>query len=131
MPEVTVEVGGRSYRVGCGEGEEDHLIKLASYVDREASKLTKQLGQMSEGRLMLMTALVMADLLSDMRTGIADAEARASDAEARADQAASATATHPEVSDSLSSDREQQIAASLDQLSTRIESLVGRIEGRG
>lgn len=124
MPEVTIEVAGRSYRVGCGEGEESHLTSLAEHLDLEAAKLTRQLGQMPEGRLMLMTALMLADQL-------AEAHSRLADAENRADEVPAAVATHTEVSDTLSPERELQIAASLDQLSARIESLVGRIEGQG
>jgi len=72
---------------------------------------------------MLMTALMMADQLEEARASLKDAEARAA-------EAAQATATHAEASDSLSPERERQIAESLDDLSARIETLVGRIEGQ-
>ena len=74
MPEVTVDVAGRSYRIGCGEGEEVHLVRLAELVDNEASRLGRKLGQMTEGRLMLMSALMLADKLADAEASQAEAE---------------------------------------------------------
>lgn len=75
MPEVSVEVAGRNYRLGCGEGEEVHLVRLAEIVDQEASRLQRKLGQLSEGRLMLMAALMLADKLTDAGQG-AEASAK-------------------------------------------------------
>ena len=65
MPEVTVDVAGRSYRLGCGADEEEHLTGLAAMLDTEARGLLRQFGQMSEGRLLLMTALMVADRLAE------------------------------------------------------------------
>jgi cell division protein ZapA len=117
MPEVTVEVAGRSYRLGCGEGEEQHLIALAARVDGEAARLN-ELGQMPEGRLMLMSALMLADRLSEAEQAAAAAERRAAEAER---QASDAEAIDPA--------REVEIAASLDALAARIEALAERIDG--
>ena len=117
MPEVTVEVGGRSYRLGCGEGEEQHLMALAARVDGETAKLG-QMGQLPEGRLMLMSALMLADRLSEAEQAAAAAERRAAEAERRA---AEAGRIEPE--------REVEIAAGLDALATRIETLAERIDG--
>ncbi len=128
MPEVTIEVGGRSYRIGCGAGEEKHLTSLANRLDFEANKLTSQLGQMTEGRLMLMTALMMADQVEEARAAATAAEKRAAENSSAIDAGDDAPAH--EAAASLSPEREEKIAASLDDLSARIETLVGRIEGR-
>jgi len=42
MSEVTVEVAGRAYRLGCGEGEEEHLSGLAALIDAEAKALVRK-----------------------------------------------------------------------------------------
>jgi cell division protein ZapA len=121
MPEVTVEVAGRSYRLGCGEGEEQHLLALAARVDGEAARLGQSLGQMGEGRLLLMSALMLADRLSEAEAALRAAERRA----AQAEQAAEARAAE----DNAGAEQEAEIAASLDALSERIESLAVRVEG--
>ena len=48
MPEVTVDVAGRSYRLGCGVDEEEHLTGLAVKLDTEARGLLRQFGQMTD-----------------------------------------------------------------------------------
>ena len=117
MPEVTVEVAGRSYRLGCGEGEEAHLTALAARVDGEAARLGG-MGQLPEGRLMLMSALMLADRLSEAEQAAAAAEARAAEA-----------AREAERPDAFGPEREAEIAASLEALAARIESLAERIDG--
>ena len=117
MPEVTVDVAGRSYRLGCGEGEEQHLLALAARVDGEAARLGQSLGQMGEGRLLVMSALMLADRLSETEAALQAAERRVAAAEQST--RASAMVTRD--------DQEAAIAASLDALSDRIESLAGRI----
>lgn len=99
MPEVTVDIAGRNYRLGCGEGEEVHLVHLAELVDKEASRLMRQMGQVSEGRLMLMSALMLADKLADntaqseaVMEANAARDAALAKAEAMADRAAAAEA---------------------------------------
>ena len=74
MAEVTVEIAGRSYRLGCGEGEEEHLEGLAALIDAEARNLQKQFGNMQEARLFLMTSLLVADRLADAEARLVELE---------------------------------------------------------
>lgn len=123
MPEVNIEVAGRTYRVGCGDGEEAHLARLGRVLDAEALQLSRTIGQIPEGRLMLMTALMIADRLSDAEGQAQAAEQRAIDAENRAE-------TLPDPSQFLTPERESEIARNLDSLAARIESLAERFETR-
>lgn len=122
MPEVTIEVAGRRYRVGCGEGEEAHVTRMAALIDAEASKLSDGLGQMPEGRLLLMAALMIADRLDEATKAVGAAERRAANAEKLA-------RNHGEPTDLFSEEREAEIARSLDALADRIEALAGRVQG--
>ena len=69
MGSVTVEIGGRSYPLSCRDGDEPQLAALATGIAEKAEKLTAQLGQMSEARLLLMAALMIADELHEARKG--------------------------------------------------------------
>jgi cell division protein ZapA len=69
MAQVNVDIAGRSYPLACREGDEPHLMALAAELGRKADSLTESLGPMSEARLLLMTALMVADELHDMRAG--------------------------------------------------------------
>lgn len=120
MPEVTVDVAGRTYRLGCADGEEAHLVRLAELVDTEAQRLHRKIGQMTEGRLMLMSALMLADKLTEADAGRTEADRKAAAAEKLAAAQQSSDVYDPE--------REVEIAGVLDALAARIEDLAGRVE---
>lgn len=64
MGSLTVKVNGRSYPIVCGDGEEQHLEYLAEFVDKKVHDLTDSVGNASEGQLLMMAALLIADDLS-------------------------------------------------------------------
>ena len=66
MPQVTIEINGRTYTMQCGEGQEQHLRRLARMVDTEVANIRDKAGQLGEIRLLIMTALVMADRLVEL-----------------------------------------------------------------
>ena len=67
MGQVIVEIGGRNYPLSCRDGEEPHLTNLAATIAAKASTLTVNLGQLSEPRLLLMSALMIADEMHELR----------------------------------------------------------------
>lgn len=114
MPEVTVEIAGRSYRMGCGEGEEDHIKGLAMKLDTEAQKLQRGGAVVPETRLLLMTALVMADRLWE-----AQREIRGLEQQIEAGPAPMPASTGP--------GEEEALAVEIEALAARVEALgVGR-----
>ena len=64
MGQVSINVNGRDYQIACDDGEEEHIEYLASYISHHAEDLVGRAGQVGEARLLLMTALVLADELS-------------------------------------------------------------------
>ena len=64
MGSLTVNVNGRSYPIICGDGEEPHLEYLAEFVDKKVQDLMESVGNASEGQLLLMACLLIADDLS-------------------------------------------------------------------
>jgi cell division protein ZapA len=66
LAQVTVTINDRNYTVACGDGEEQHLLDLASYYDKQIRILSEELGQVGDTRLLLLGALMIADQLSDM-----------------------------------------------------------------
>ncbi|MDO8409337.1 MAG: cell division protein ZapA [Phenylobacterium sp.] len=67
MAQVTIEVNGRPYQVGCEDGQEGHLIELARLFDRQVRAVSQDMGQLTDTRLFLMGALLLADELWDSR----------------------------------------------------------------
>ncbi|WP_340314370.1 cell division protein ZapA [Rhizorhabdus argentea] len=67
MADVEVTVSGRRYKLSCRDGEEDHLRALVRMVDLKAEEITGALGEMTETRTLLLSALLIADELNDLR----------------------------------------------------------------
>jgi cell division protein ZapA len=75
MSQLTIHVHGKSYVVGCEDGQESHLRALAVLLSDKVAELAQDAGQLGETRLMLLGALVLADELGETRTRAAAAEA--------------------------------------------------------
>jgi cell division protein ZapA len=75
MAQVTVEVNGRPYAVGCEDGQEQHLLALARLFDQQVRHVSADMGQLGDTRLFLMGALLLADELSDARNRLASLQA--------------------------------------------------------
>ena len=75
MAEVQVRVNGRSYVVGCEDGQEQHVQTLAQVFDKHVAEVARDVGQLGETRLFLLGALLMADELAETRGTLAAASA--------------------------------------------------------
>jgi cell division protein ZapA len=70
MGEVSITLNGRTYRLECDDGEEQHLVKLAETVSEQIESLKGKFGQIGDDRLMLMAGLMLADELEETRRAI-------------------------------------------------------------
>jgi cell division protein ZapA len=67
MAQVSLQINGYGYILGCADGEEDHLRGLAADLDRRIDEIKASTGPSGEARLLLMAALVLSDELHDLR----------------------------------------------------------------
>jgi cell division protein ZapA len=72
MPEVTVEVDGKKYRMACEDGEEEHLYALAARFSKEVTALRGEFGEIGDNRLAVMAGIAVLDALSEAERRIAD-----------------------------------------------------------
>ena len=84
MGQVSVTLNGRTYRLECGEGEENHLIALAEYLGSHVDTMKRKFGQVGDDRLILMASLLVTDELWELRRQMQ--ELKSSFAEARRDR---------------------------------------------
>jgi cell division protein ZapA len=75
MADLEVQIGARSYRVACEDGQEPHLAAVADRLRQEAQMLSKQFGILPEARLLLMAGLLVADRLQSVEARVVDAAA--------------------------------------------------------
>ncbi|HEX2509771.1 MAG TPA: cell division protein ZapA, partial [Microvirga sp.] len=67
MSQITVTIAGRTYRIACGDGEEEHLTKLAASYDAKIEEMRGSFGEIGDMRLHVMAAITLADELSEQR----------------------------------------------------------------
>ena len=75
MAQLTIEVNGRPYLVGCEDGQEPQLRELARIYDAYVRQLSGEVVQLGETRLFLMGALLLADELAEARSRLKSASA--------------------------------------------------------
>jgi cell division protein ZapA len=112
MAQVSVTINGRQYRIGCEDGEEQHLLQLGAELDRRTGKMREEFGEIGDARLSIMAALVLLDELAEAQARIGAAEQKL----AAQEQAHVAEAEQRQQVDGA-------LAAVLDAAAARIEKL--------
>jgi cell division protein ZapA len=74
MPAVNVTLNGKSYRLACDEGQEQHLLGLAAELNGHVESFKGAFGEIGDGRLTVMAALMVADQLHELRRRFAAVE---------------------------------------------------------
>lgn len=69
MADVRLLIAGREYIVTCKDGEEPRLQTLGAMVDEMAREAGGSSGGLNESRLLLFSALLLADKLHDSKIG--------------------------------------------------------------
>src|ERR1700737_912315 len=101
MPQVSVTINGRQFRMACEEGEEPRLVRF---------------GEIGDTRLTVMAALTLADELSDARERLQRVETEM----AKLQEAAVASAERTQTTHTA-------IVAALNAAAERIESITKRL----
>lgn len=125
MPDVNINIGGRTFEVACQAGEEPYLQSAAKMLDDEASTLSDQVGRMPEARMLLMAGLMLADKtasfedqLNEMRGKLAEKDAEIDNLRAKASEPERVEV--PVVP--------QSIKDSLAELAARAEALAAKVD---
>jgi len=67
MPQVTLTIGNKTYRMACAEGEEPRIQSLASHFSARVDELGGRFPKMPADNLFLMAALLVTDELFEAR----------------------------------------------------------------
>jgi cell division protein ZapA len=65
MAQVSLTVNGRAFAVTCEDGQEARIRRLGQYIEAKVAEFVRGVGQVGEARLLLLSALVIADELAD------------------------------------------------------------------
>jgi cell division protein ZapA len=66
MVNVNIKFNNKNYLLSCDKGQEENLKKLANHLDSKYSELKKNLGNIGENKLLLITAIQMVDDYFDL-----------------------------------------------------------------
>ena len=66
MANVNIKFNNKDYLLSCDDGQEDNLIELANHLDSKYIELKKNLGNIGEHKLLLITAIKIVDDYFDL-----------------------------------------------------------------
>ena len=66
MANVNIKFNNKDYLLSCDDGQEENLKELATHLDKKYNNLKKNLGNIGENKLLLITAIKMVDDYFDL-----------------------------------------------------------------
>ena len=66
MANVNIKFNNKEYLLSCDEGQEENLIGLSNHLDTKYNELKKNLGNIGENKLLLITAIKIVDDYFDL-----------------------------------------------------------------
>ena len=67
MSQISVTINGKTYRMACDEGQENHLIQLGQKFDGYVGHLKESFGEIGDQRLTIMAGIMVVDELTELR----------------------------------------------------------------
>ena len=119
MPELEIQIGGRSFHVACQPGEEHFLRAAAQMLDNEAKPIVEQMGRIPEARMLLMAGLLIADKAAGIEDDLRRLRAQLAEIESRpapAREKVEVPVVPPQVVETLA-----EIAARAEALADRLD----------
>jgi cell division protein ZapA len=117
MARITVTVNGRRYDIGCDDGQEAHVFRLAEEIDGRIARLVAAMGQAGEARLLLLASLLLADEADELRQQLEQGREQRPEANASSEQRGLYPSTEPG----------DPLGAELRRLAQRIEAVAERL----
>ena len=119
MAQVNVTISGKSYRIACEDGQEDHLRGLAAKLDQSIVQLRERFGEIGDQRLTVMAAITLEDRIQELERRMAGLED-----EIATLNGARATAVEDEAAHQI------ELVDAIDSIAGRIEAIAVRIAER-
>ena len=66
MTELEISIGGRIFSVACDNEEQEKVKEAAALINEEADSIQSQLGRLPESKMLLLSALMIADRFVDV-----------------------------------------------------------------
>jgi len=119
MPQVAVVINGKTYRMACDEGQEQHLLTLAKRFDSYVVHLKESFGEIGDQRLTVMAGVMVTDELVEVQKKLRGVET----------ELASLRRTRDDALDKINV-RESELAVSLNVAAEKIEQIGTKLSMR-
>ena len=118
MGQVNVMISGKTYRMACDDGQEEHLTALAERLDASIEQLRERFGEIGDQRLTVMAAITFADELAETNRRLRQIEATVAGLE----EARAAVVERQAAA-------ETEVAGAIEAVAERLESMAARLSG--
>jgi len=118
MGQVNVTISGKTFRMACDDGQEEHLAALGQRLSDTIEYLREQFGEIGDQRLTVMAAITMADQYAETERRLHQVEGEIAGLE----EARAALAERQEMA-------EADLARVIEVLANRLEAVAARLSG--
>ncbi|MDA9237732.1 cell division protein ZapA [Planktomarina sp.] len=126
MPDINLNIGGRSFAVACPEGEEASLEAAAQILSADARTLVEQSKTLSESQMLLISGLMSADRAISIQEDLKKAEVEINNLKLKIEEGSMEKSIDD---DKLSSSNlTTELYERLSKLSLKAESLADSLE---
>jgi len=119
MPQVAVVINGKTYRMACDEGQEQHLLSLAKRFDTYVGSLKDSFGEIGDQRLTVMAGVMVTDELVEVQKKLRGVET----------ELASLRRTRDDALDDMNA-RADDLAVSLNAAAEKIEKIGAKLTSK-
>ena len=70
MANVNIKFNGKDYLLSCDNGQEEHLIELAEYLNKRFKELKSELGNIGESKLLLISSIKIVDEYYEIKKSV-------------------------------------------------------------
>ena len=110
MAEIKININGRQFGIACDDGQEQRVQELASHVNSRLREIAASGGATNESHLLVLTSLVMADEMFDMKAAAANGNSA------------------PLGGLQITQEDESSIVNAIDQMANRIDTIAGNLQ---
>ena len=126
MPDINLNIGGRSFAVSCPEGEEASLEAAAQILSADARTLVEQSKNLSESQMLLISGLMSADRAISIQEDLKKAEVEVNNLKLKIEKGSLADSTDDE--EPGMSKLTAELYERLSKLSVEAENLADSLE---
>jgi cell division protein ZapA len=125
MAEVRIYINGRDYDIACDDGQESRIRELGGIIDKTLRDIARAGAATNESHLFVLTSLVLADEVYDLRQHVQDLQNAQSE---QPQPVQSGTATQDPANDVFSEEEAHELRDAINTIAARIDTLAESIE---